>query len=112
MVLNNHKINDLILLKQNENAKECTTNMSERLNKNIDQFFVINNHDNEEDKHSKESTSTIIESVLEPAGGSIIQSHRETCRICLRQQIGTVTDWTTRSRNSWHSSRSDNSCFF
>ena len=32
-----------------------------------------------------------VESILEPAGGSIIQSHRETCRIRPRQQIGTVT---------------------
>ena len=51
---------------------------------------MINNHDNEDDKHSKESTSMTIESILEPAGGSIIQSHRETCRFRLRQQIGTV----------------------
>ena len=71
--------------------KECTTNMWKSVNKNIDQFLVINNHDNEEDKHSKESTSTTIESILEPAGGSIIQNHRETCRIRPRQQIGTVT---------------------
>ena len=42
-------------------------------------ILVINNHDNEEDKHSKESTSTTIESILEPAGGSIVQSHKETC---------------------------------
>ena len=69
-LLNNHKINDLILLKQNENAKECTTNMWKRLNKNIDKFLVNNNHDDDEDTHSKESTSTTIESILEPAGGS------------------------------------------
>ena len=31
-----------------------------------------------------------IESILEPDGGSIIQSHRETCRVRPRQQIGTV----------------------
>ena len=43
------------------------------------------------DKHSKEPTRTTIESILEPAGGSVIQSHRETCRIRPRQQIGTVT---------------------
>ena len=55
------------------------------------QFLVINNQDNEEAKHSKESTSMIIESILEPAGGSIIQSHRETYRIRPRQQMGTVT---------------------
>ena len=32
-----------------------------------------------------------IESILELAGCSVIQSHRETCRIRPRQQIGTVT---------------------
>ena len=32
-----------------------------------------------------------IESVLELAGGSILQSHRETCRPRPRQQIGPVT---------------------
>ena len=31
------------------------------------------------------------ESILEPKGGSVIQSHRETCRHRPRQQIGTVT---------------------
>ena len=31
-----------------------------------------------------------IESILEPAGGCTIQSHRETCRLRPRQQIGTV----------------------
>ena len=87
-MLNNHQINDLVLLKQNENAKQCTTNMWKRLNKNVDQLLVINNRDNEEDKQSKESTSTIIESILERAGGS---SHRETRRIRLRQEIGILT---------------------
>ena len=57
----------------------------------MDQFHVVNNHDNEEDKHSKASTSTTIESILEPAGCSFVQSHRETCRIRIRQQIGAVT---------------------
>ena len=52
---------------------------------------MINNRVNEGDKRSKESTSTTIESILEPAGGSLVQSHRETCRIRPRQQIGTVT---------------------
>ena len=52
---------------------------------------MINNHDNVEDTHSKESTSTTIESILEPAGGSIIQGHEETWRIRPRQQIGAVT---------------------
>ena len=66
----------------------CTRNVWKRLNKKIDQFLVINNHDNEEGKHSKELTSSTIESIL---GGSIVQSHRETCRIRLRQHIGTVT---------------------
>ena len=45
-------------------------------------IFVIHNHDNEEDKHLKESTSTTIESILEPA---------KTFRIRPRQQIGAVT---------------------
>ena len=45
----------------------------------------------QEDKHSKESTSTTVESILEPAGGSSVHSHRETCRIRSRQQIETVT---------------------
>ena len=56
--------------------------MHDELNMNMDHFHVVNNHDNEEDKHSRESTSTTIEAILE---------HRETCRIRPRQQIGTVT---------------------
>ena len=32
-----------------------------------------------------------IEPIFGPAGGSTIQSHRETCRFRPRQQIGTVT---------------------
>ena len=31
----------------------------------MDQFFVVNNHDDQEDKQSKESTSTTIESILD-----------------------------------------------
>ena len=58
--------------------------MWKRLNKNIDQILVINNHDNEE-------ASTTIESILEPAGGAAIESHRETCRILPRQHVGTAT---------------------
>ena len=38
-----------------------------------------------------ESTSMTIESILELAGDSIIQSHRKTHRIRPRQQINTVT---------------------
>ena len=74
--------------------RECKRMHDEHVKKTqqcIDQFLVINNHDNDEDKHSKESTSTTIESILEPAGGSKFQSHRDTCRIRPRQQIGTVT---------------------
>ena len=74
--------------------RECKRIHDEHVKKTQQEYrpiLVINNHDNEEDKHPKESTSTTIESILELAGGSLVQSPRETCRIRLRQQIGTVT---------------------
>ena len=68
--------------------KNARRSMWKRLNKNIDQFLVINNHDNDEDKHSKESTSTTIESILEPAGGSTVSVTGKPVAFVLVNKLG------------------------
>ena len=51
---------------------------------------------------------------VDPGTGwrSLSQSHRETCRIRPGQQNWDRNKWTTRSWNSWRSSRSENSRIF
>ena len=80
------KSTTLILLKRKENAKDYTTNIWQRLNKNIEPFLVVNKYDSDEDKFSKDTKNTTTVLILELVGGSI-KSRRATCSLRPRQQI-------------------------
>ena len=89
--LSNHYINDLTLVKRKENARDCTTNTWQRLNKTVEPFLAVNKQDSEKDERLRELNNMTMQSTLAQAGGSV-KSRGESCRqLRPRQQIGIET---------------------
>ena len=75
----NHYINDVTLLKRKDNARDCTTNTWQRLNKITEPFLAVNKQDSEKDKRLRELKNMTMQSTLAQAVGST-KSRGETCR--------------------------------
>ena len=89
--LSNHYINDLTLVKRKENARDCTTNTWQRLNKTVEPFLAVNKQDSEKDERLRELNNMTMQSTLAQAGGSV-KSRGESCRqLRPHQQIGIET---------------------
>ena len=79
-VFKDQRINDLILLKQNEKWKDCMINMWKRLQKETHPFILCNDQDSEGATNLKDLKNTIVKSMPKQFGERILRSHRETCR--------------------------------